>query len=179
MNVFSGIRSVFDAADALLRRVFASQASPDGTPLATLSRGLVDRSGAVVVAADLMPIPFVRTGTLTSAAAATAVSLIADNEVPPGRKVLVTGFVAKVNGATPWATTATVKVADSAGTAFSTIAVAALTGNAEVNAASADVTSGAAFNLGTGGGVKRGLSIMGNANGTGSNLVVTVTGFLV
>jgi len=83
-----------------------------------------------------------------------------------------------VNGATAWATTATVSIKDSATTGFFTLAVAGLTGNAELRPGSANVTALAAFKLGTGGTAAKGLVLAGDANGTGSDLVVTVTGFI-
>ncbi len=92
----------------------------------------------------------------------------------------ITGFHAKVNGATLWATTATVKIQDTNSSAvdFVTMAVAALTANAFVGPTTTNVTAEPAFSLGTGGTAAKGLQIKGNANGTGSNLVVTVTGFI-
>ena len=124
--------------------------------------------------------PFVATATLTSAAAATPITLLADSLVPSGKKVYVTGFVAKVNGSTAWSTTANVKIQDSNGTpvVFFTALVAALTGNAEVRPGTSNITSGAAYNQGTGGTAAKGLQIVGDANGAGSDLVVTVHGFI-
>ena len=238
MNVFSGIRSVFEAADALKRRIM-SAVEPDGSPHATLSRGLVDVTGKIVATADgatgmplalvrppvavagnllafdatgqvvdsgsasagasataaaasattatnaansilASPLPFHVTATLTSAGAGTAVALLADVAVPAGKKAYIAGFVAKVNGATPWATTAAVAIQDTNGTPvqFFSLAVAGLTANAEVRSGSANVTSGAAFSLGSGGTTAKGLVLKGDANGTGSDLVVTVWGFI-
>lgn len=120
------------------------------------------------------------TGTITSAAAATAVTLIADADVPTGKKIYVQGFIAKVDGATVWATTATVKIQDSNSSAvgFVTMAVAALTGNAVVGPHVADITCEDAFSEGTGGTASKGLQLKGNANGTGSDLKVTVWGII-
>lgn len=116
------------------------------------------------------------TGTLTSAAAGTAVVLITDAQVGSGRKVYVRNFRAKVDGGTNWATTATVKIQDTNGTPvdFVTMAVAALTGNAFVGPHTANITAEAAFAKNSGGTAGKGLQIKGDANGTGSNLVVTV-----
>ncbi len=124
---------------------------------------------------------FSRTVTLTSAAAATAVSIIADSEVPAGFTPYILNFRAQVNGGTPWATTATVKIQDTAGTPvdFVTFAVAGLTANAYLVDNTANVTLGTAYSLNTGGTAGKGLRVVGNANGTGSNLVVTVVGIYV
>lgn len=136
--------------------------------------------GKILSGTTEVGVPFTATATITSAAAATAVTLIPDSAVPPGKKVYVTGFVGKVNGATLWATTASVKIQDSNGTPvdYFTMLVAALTANAEVRPGTTNVTSEAAYNLGTGGTAAKGLRLKGNANGTGSSLVVTVTGYI-
>ena len=120
------------------------------------------------------------TGQITSAAAATPVVLIPESVVGAGRKVYVTSFVSKVNGATLWATTANVKLQDTNTSAvdFATVAVAALTANAVVHPATANVTLADAYALGTGGTAGKGLQLKGNANGTGSTYVVTVSGVI-
>lgn len=123
--------------------------------------------------------PFHRTRTITSAAAATAVNIIADSEVPKGCKPYIYHFFAKVNGATLWATTATVKIQDTNGTPvdFVTMAVAALTANAFVGPFTTNVTVEAAMRVMSGGTQDKGLQLKGDANGTGSDLVVTVIGY--
>jgi len=129
---------------------------------------------------SLDEIPFHVTGTITSAAAATAVVILADSLVPAGKKVYVQGFIAKVDGATNWATTATVKIQDTNSSAvdFVTMAVAALTGNAVVTTGTSNITANDAFSEGTGGTAAKGLQLKGNANGTGSDLKVTVFGVI-
>ena len=130
---------------------------------------------------DVTPVtPFTVTATLTSAAAATPVVLIPAANVLPGKKVYVNGFRATVNGGTLWATTANVYIQDTNGTPvdFFTIAVSALTANAFVTTGTSGVTNGAAYTLGTGGTASAGLQLAANANGTGSNLVVTVHGVI-
>jgi hypothetical protein len=124
-------------------------------------------------------IPFVRTVTLPSATAATPVSVIADAEVPAGYTPFVTDFLGRVNGTTAWATTATVKLQDTNGTPvdFATIAVAALTSQARLVKGTANVTLEDAMSLGTGGTASKGIQVKANANGTGSDLVLTVAGF--
>lgn len=125
-------------------------------------------------------LPFVATASLTSAAAATPVTLLSATAVPLGKKVYITGFHAKVTGSTAWATTATVKIQDTNGTPvdYFTIAVAALTGNAEIRPGTANVTNENAYILGTGGTATKGLQLKGNVNGTGSTLTVTVQGII-
>lgn len=124
-------------------------------------------------------VSFTRTATITSAAAANAVSLIADSEVPAGFTPFVTDFIGRVNGTTAWGTTATLKIQDTNGTPvdFVTIAIAALTSQARFFKGTANVTVENAMANGTGGTPSKGLQIKGNANGTGSDLVVTVSGF--
>lgn len=122
---------------------------------------------------------FMETVTITSAAAATAVSVLSDARVGPDRKVYVLGVNGKVNGGTLWATTANVKIQDTNTSAvdFVTFLVAALTANAEVGHFTAGVMEDA-MSLGTGGTQGKGLQIKGDANGTGSNFTVTIYGIL-
>lgn len=149
-------------------------ASPTGATNGNLTVTL--GSGTISLSQDV--IPFCVTGTLTSAAAATPVVILPDTSIPTGKKVYVTGVRMKVNGATLWATTATVKVQDTSAVDFVTTTVAALTANAYVSETSANVTAENAMALGTGGTATKGLQIKGDANGTGSNLVVTVFGVI-
>lgn len=133
------------------------------------------QSGTVTVG-----IPFHTTVTLTSAAAATPVSALADGAVPAGKKVYVTGYFVKVNGATDWATTTSVKIQDTAGTPvdFVTLLASALDGNEFHSLLSDSATIESAMALGTGGTAAKGLQVVGNANGTGSSLVITIFGFI-
>jgi len=121
---------------------------------------------------------FTITGVLTSAAAATAITIIPDSVVLGGRKVYVTNVLANVGGATAWATTATVVLQDSAAVAGVTYAVAGLTANATLGLTTANVTLAAPVSQNAGFTASKGLQIVGNANGTGSNLFVTVTGYI-
>jgi hypothetical protein len=123
---------------------------------------------------------FSRTVTITSAAAATPVSILADGDVGTGRKVYVHQIIAVVGGGVAWATTANVKVQDtnSSPVDFFTMLVAALTANANISFASANTTMNAATIGMTGGTAGKGLQVVGNANGTGSTLTVTVRGFI-
>jgi len=125
---------------------------------------------------------FFATGTLTSAAAATAVVIIPDAQVGAGRKVYLWGYVSKVDGATNWATTGNIKIQDTEGTAldFITITVNAATtnGNVETVPGMSNVAMEDAFSEGSGGTAGRGLQIKGNANGTGSDMKITVWGII-
>lgn len=124
--------------------------------------------------------PFRRTVTITSAAAATAVSIIADTELESDEKVYVDGFNGRVNGTTVWGTTANVKIQDTNGTPvdFVTTLVADMTSQARVYKDSANTTFEDAASLGSGGTAGKGLQIVGDANGTGSDYVVTVWGVI-
>lgn len=301
MNIFSGIRSVYDAANAVIQKLGIGPEHPNST----VSRAIIDKTGAIVFGGDSTPVPFFATATLHSASALTPVAILPDNSVPSARKVVVTGFVAKVNGSTAWptpnagtqqvttavvvaasgatsngnlpvtvtgagiagsplavsvalttaantaslvaaliraalsatgaitalytvggtganvsltaiapaandatlniawtttlgVTAVTTSAATTAGVAivlgstkvtledtngtpveFFEIAQSALTGNAEVRPGTSGVTSETGYLMGSGGTKGKGLQIVGTANGTGSDLVVTVQGFLV
>jgi hypothetical protein len=121
-----------------------------------------------------------KTVTLTSAAAATAIPIFTAAEVEAGKKFYPLGFVAKVDGGTLWATTATVKIQETGAdpAALATIAVAALTANAILLPGTADVTLGDAWSEGSGAAAGRGIEVVGDANGTGSDLKLTVWGIV-
>lgn len=140
-----------------------------------------DLANKAYVDAAAPEIWFTRTCTITSAAATTPVTCLADAALPAGKSAHLMGWHAKVNGATAWATTANCYIADTSGAGgtgiiFVTMAVAALVGNAYVQDASANVTQGDAYSLNSGSTVDKGLLIECNANGTGSDLVVTLFG---
>ncbi len=121
-----------------------------------------------------LPLFLSASGTLTSAAAATAVSLIPDASVPAGMKLYLLGWQAKVNGADAWVGTVTkVIVEDTAGVAFLELPVAILLGNALIGPLTANVTQKDAWVLGTGGTASKGLRIKGDANASvsGSDVV--------
>lgn len=124
-------------------------------------------------------VKFTRTVVLTSAAAGTAVSVVADAEVPAGFTPYVTDVSAKVSGGTLWGTVTSVKVQDTNGTPvdFLTIAVAALAANAFLKPNSSNVTVENAMALNSGGTAGKGLQVKANANGTGSDLYVTIVGY--
>lgn len=121
---------------------------------------------------------FHRVCTITSAAAATPVACLATADVPDGQKAYLTYWHAKVNGATEWDTTTSCVIEDTGGNDFVSMAVAALTANAFVQAATANVTLSDRFSIGSGSADSAGLQISCNANGTGSDLVVTVSGVI-
>lgn len=119
---------------------------------------------------------FFRVCTLTSAAAATPVTCLADADVPVAQKAYTAGIRLKVNGATAWATVATCTVEDSAGVDLLTIPVASLTGNALLTDASGSVTVASAMALGSGTTTAKGLRVVCDVNGTGSDIVFSVWG---
>lgn len=151
----------------------------DGTAPGALGCGGTPAAGcftSVTIGGALAEAVFSRTCTITSAAAATPVTCLADADVPAGKSVYLLGWHAKVNGATAWSTTATCTIQDSGSTGFAQIAVAALTGNAFVGDLTANVTVLSAYSLNLGGMAAKGLRVVCNANGTGSDLVVTLYG---
>lgn len=121
------------------------------------------------------------TATLTSAAAVTPVNIITDAQVGTGKKFYPLGFLIRVNGTTVWATTANVKIQDTNGTPvdFATILVALLTSQARVgDEPKANLTLENAMANGTGGTSGKGVQVVGDANGTGSDIFVTVWGIV-
>jgi len=127
--------------------------------------------------------PFRKTVTLTAAAAATPVNILTAAEVGAGRKAYVDVMIAKVNGATAWtdATATIVKIQDTADTPIVgvTMAKAQLTGNAVLGLLSTGVTLAAPVSTGVGFTAAKGLDIVADAIfGAGSDLVVTVTGYI-
>lgn len=122
--------------------------------------------------------PFIRSCTLTSAAASTPVTCLADASVPTGQKAYVAAWRAKVNGVTAWGTVATCTLRDSASVAFVTLPVASLTGNAFLNDNTSMITRADAYALNLGGTAAKGLEVVCDANGSGSDLVWTISGFI-
>jgi hypothetical protein len=127
-------------------------------------------------------IPFRKTVKLTSAAATTAVEIIADAAVGTGKCVYITGFYANVNGSDAWAGAGNnVIVRDRATSpvAAITLAKAQLTTNAQLMFGSTGVTLGDGIKGGTGMTATKGLTIVGDGAFTaGSDLIVTITGFI-
>lgn len=125
---------------------------------------------------------FIRTCQITSAAASTAVHCLADADIGTGLKAYLATAILKVNGGTLWGTTATCTIQDTNGTpvVFATADMTAAPGGAQALSflSSSGITPGAAFYLGTGGTASKGLDIKCNATGTGSTLVVTMSGYM-
>ncbi len=121
---------------------------------------------------------FSRTCTITSAAAATAVHCLPDSDVPFGRKAYITNWIGKVNGGTLWATTTSCSIQDTASSPVSQIQipVAALAANAVLGPHTENLVLGTGVSLGLGATAAKGLDLKCNANGTGSDLVITVSG---
>lgn len=116
-----------------------------------------------------------RTCTITSAAAATPVTCLSDGAVGTKSAYLM-GWRLKVNGATAWGTTTTCSIKDSLAVAFSDVPVSLLGGNSLVDASASGVTHSAAYSLNQGSTASRGLVVVCDADGTGSDLVVTMFG---
>lgn len=118
-------------------------------------------------------IPFIKTATLASAAAATPVTVV---EVPAGKKAVVTQVIATVSGTTAWSTTTKVSLQDTANTPVVGAEFAASDMISKATLTLADATVKAAL---AGFTVAKDLVIVGDANGTGSDLIVTVIGYIV
>lgn len=127
-------------------------------------------------------IPFRKTVKLTSAAATTPVSIIADADVGAGKCVYINSLYANVDGGDAWAGTGTaVKIQDTANTpsAAITFAKGKLTANAQLAFLSDGVTLGDGIKDGTGMTPAKGIEIVGDdAFSGGSDLIVTITGFI-
>jgi hypothetical protein len=121
---------------------------------------------------------FYRTCTLTSAAAATPVVCLADADVPAGKKAYLTSYTAYVNGMTLWSMVTSCTLQDSAASPFVTVPVANLLANAYLGLFSAGVTIDPRVLLGTGGTMAKGLQIVCNTNGAGSDLVFVLQGII-
>lgn len=128
---------------------------------------------------------FYKTVILTSALADVPVSILSAENIEQIVKALglsgayVEGFSANVNGAVAWGTVATVKIRDTADTPndLVTLAVAGLTANAFLNEnTAANVTLEDEYERGDLIADQKGIEVVGNATGTGSDLVVRVWG---
>lgn len=145
---------------------------------ASLTTGGVAAAGSVTIAGAPTNAVFHRKCTLTSAAAATPVNCLADVDVPDGQSAYLMGFHAKVNGGVLWAVTATCVIEDTSGNDFVTLPVAVLAANAFIDPGTALVVAEARYALSTGSADSKGLQISCDANGTGSDLVVTLYGVI-
>jgi hypothetical protein len=153
----------------------------DGFSLATLTPGngikITNGAGTISIDVNLSAYSWHARVILPSATAQTAVDLFPDESVPAGKKLIVTGFIAKVNGATAWGTATEVDLRGTDGLQFASIPVASLTAGAIIH--SAGTTLADAFALGTGGAAGKGLQIKADANATGSDLSFAAWGVLV
>ena len=122
---------------------------------------------------------FKKTATLTSGAATTPVSLLTDVEVGSGNKAYVSKIYFSVDGGTAWATTANVTLQDTEAVVGATVAVAGLTADAMFDEGDTKVALAAPIADGDGFTAGKGLDIAGDANGTGSDLIVTVFGCIM
>lgn len=124
---------------------------------------------------------FKKTATLTSAAAATPVHILTDADVGSGKRAYVSKIYFSVDGGTAWATTANVTLRDTAGTPVvgATVDVAGLIANAMIDEGNTNVTLAAPIANGAGFTAGKGLDIVGDKVGTGSNLIVTVFGCIM
>jgi hypothetical protein len=126
-------------------------------------------------------ISFTVTGTLTSAAAATAVTILADSLMPAGMKVYITDWFVSVGGAAAWVdvTATIVKIQDNASTVAITIAKAGLGAKAQLYPGSANITYADLIPNQSGLTASRGIQVVADANfGAGSDLKVTVSGYI-
>jgi hypothetical protein len=126
---------------------------------------------------------FRKTVKLTAAAAATAVTILADTEVPAGQKVYIDWFNIIVNGATAWtdATATKVSVFDTNSSAIEAIKIlkAQLTGNAIINFNTASIVLDTTVLQSTGCTAAKGLVVKADANfGAGSDIYVTIGGVI-
>lgn len=146
-----------------------------------VSTDVSDLEAIVTANAALAGRVFKKTATLTSAAAATPVHLLTDAEVGAGKKAYVSKIFFSVDGGVNWGTTATVTLQDTAASPVvgATVAVAGLVANAMIDEGNTNVTLAAPVADGAGFTTAKGLDIAGNANGTGSNLIVTVFGCIM
>jgi len=137
---------------------------------------------ANVTPGKLSEIPFQRVGKITAAGAATPVILLADTDVPAGKKAYVDGVLIAINGATPWtdATGTKLSLVDNNGSPVSVLDVAKanLIANAIINMASTGVTLGANIITGVGLTAGKGISVKGDHSFAGSDIYVTIRGVI-
>ena len=135
---------------------------------------------AIVVAnAALGGRSFMKKAVLTSTDAATPVHLLTDVEVGSGKKAYVSKIYFSVDGDTEWASTANVTLQDTAEVVGATVAVAGLTADAMFDEGDTKVALAAPIADGAGFTTAKGLDIVGDADGTGSDLIVTVFGCIM
>jgi hypothetical protein len=165
-----------------------------GYTLATITAAsgisVTNGTGSITIAfspTSVLPqAPFYFSGTLTSSAATTPVTLVAAlTSASPyyGRKLHITRFLARVDGATAWAgSVSIINIADTNGTpnVFATLPVAALTANARVGEWTSGVVLSDALSRATGGATNAGIQVYADATASaGSNLIIQVEGYYV
>lgn len=161
--------------DAQLGLPFVGDGSTAG---GKVSSALISNS---VVAPYFPGIEFEVTGTLTAAAAATPVVLLADSLVPAGQKVYITRWFISVSGATAWADAAgtIVVIEDTAAVVAITIAKAGLTSKAMLVMGSANTTYADLIPAQSGLTAAKGIQVVADHTfGAGSDLKVTVSGYI-
>ena len=124
---------------------------------------------------------FKKTAKLISTDAETPVHLLTDEEVGADKKAYVSKIYFSVDGDTKWETTANVTLQDTAEPPVvgATVLVASLIANAMFDEGDTDVTLAAPIADGAGFTTAKGLDIVGDADGTGSDLIVTVFGCIM
>lgn len=126
---------------------------------------------------------FSATVSLTAAAAATPVVILAASEVTGGKKAYVTDFLLSVNGGTAWTDSSgtIVTLQDSAASPVvgATFAKAQLTSQAQLGKLTAGCTLGAPIRTGAGFTANKGLAIAADSDfDAGSTISITVTGYI-
>lgn len=140
--------------------------------LASVTPGLSVVGGGLAVSERA----FSRSCTLSSAAAQTPVVCLSDADVGAGKVAYLTHWRVKVNGATPWVGPTGAVIKDTAGNAFVTIPVGELLGNAFIDDAGATVVLANPYALGTGTASGKGIQVVADMSGAGSDLVLTIGG---
>jgi len=162
----------------------AAAANIAGTQLsATAAIAGTQIASSTIADSNLVVVPFTATATLTAAAAATPVDIVATASVPAGKKIYITEMLMAVNGGTAWTdvTATIVTIQDKAGAPVLalTAAKAQLTANAVLALTSTGITLAAPVITGVGMTAAVGLTIKGDANfAAGSDIVVTISGFI-
>ena len=141
-----------------------------------LPNTLVAAQAAVDEITEHAGIPFMATATLESNAADVAVELLEDAAVPTGKKVYIHQIIATVDGATEWGTVTKVTVQDSSAVGGAEFAVADLEANAVLTLGDATLLAPIAKHAGFT--AKKGIEVVADKAGTGSDLIVTVYGYI-
>jgi hypothetical protein len=129
---------------------------------------------------------FHKTKTISAAAAGTAINFLENTDIPTGKKIYLSGFFLKNNGAA-WAGTGALIIQDNETTPvkFVTIPVADLVANVSLYSFKSTgdglvtpMTEEDAFIYGTGGTLEKGIQIKAGSNGTGGDVICTVYGII-